>query len=92
MSTCYICATCGVQFEATEEPPPHCPICEDERQYVGWSGQSWTTLDELRARHHNDVRDDLGLTGIGTQPAFAIGQRCGGSSVAANWTPHVAQM
>ena len=71
----YICATCGVQFAATEEPPQQCPICEDERQYIGWSGQRWTTLDELRARHHNQVREDLGLVGIGTEPAFAIGQR-----------------
>ena len=52
-----------------------CPICEDERQYVGWSGQKWTTLEELREKHHNDIGDDLGLLGIGTEPAFAIGQR-----------------
>ena len=26
----YICATCGVQYAATETPPEHCPICEDE--------------------------------------------------------------
>src|SRR5438445_802464 len=61
-------ATCGA-------PPPRCDICEDERQYVGWSGQTWTTLDDLRRDHHNEIRDDLGLTGIGTKPAFAIGQR-----------------
>ncbi len=57
------------------EPPERCDICEDERQYVGWSGQHWTTLDDLRRDHHNEIRDDLGLTGIGTKPAFAIGQR-----------------
>ena len=73
--TSYICATCGVQFAPTEGPPQRCPICEDERQYVGWSGQRWTDLDELRKKHHNDVRDDSGLTGIGTEPSFAIGQR-----------------
>jgi hypothetical protein len=71
----YICATCGVQFAATDEAPHRCPICEDERQYVGWSGQRWTTLAELRAKHHNQVREDLGVTGIGTEPSFAIGQR-----------------
>ena len=54
---------------------PTFPVCEDERQYVGWSGQRWTTLDQLREKHHNEVRDDLGLVGIGTEPAFAIGQR-----------------
>lgn len=75
MSTHHICATCGVQFAATEKAPEHCPICEDERQYVGWKGQRWTTLDELRRTHRNEVRDELGLTGIGTEPSFAIGQR-----------------
>jgi len=71
----YICATCGVQHEPSDEPPDHCVICEDERQYVGWSGQRWTTLEELRAGHKNEIHDDLGLTGIGTKPAVAIGQR-----------------
>src|SRR5438128_28317 len=71
----YICATCGVQHEPSDEPPDHCVICEDERQYVGWSGQRWTTLEELRAGHKNEIHDDLGLTGVGTKPAVAIGQR-----------------
>ncbi len=72
---CHICATCGVQFSPSAEPPASCPVCEDERQYVGWGGQRWSSLDELRERHHNELRDDLRLTGIGTQPSFAIGQR-----------------
>jgi len=71
----YICATCGVQYPPSTEPSERCDICEDERQYVGWSGQRWTTLDDLRRNHDNEIRDDLGLTGIGTKPAFAIGQR-----------------
>ncbi len=50
-------------------------MCEDDRQYVGWSGQRWTTLDELQESHHNDVRTDAGVAGIGTSPSFAIGQR-----------------
>ena len=33
--TNYICSTCGTQFAATGAPPAHCPICEDERQYIG---------------------------------------------------------
>ncbi|HKB17670.1 MAG TPA: MBL fold metallo-hydrolase [Candidatus Dormibacteraeota bacterium] len=72
---CHICATCGTQFAASIDPPAACPICEDERQYVGWSGQKWTTLDSLRGGHRNLIRDDLGVTGIGTEPSFAIGQR-----------------
>lgn len=75
MDSCFICVTCGTQFAPTSEEPEHCPICEDERQYVGWSGQRWTTLDALRSDHTNRIRDDLGLTGIGTDPSFAIGQR-----------------
>ena len=71
----FICATCGAQFTPAVGPPSRCPVCEDERQYVGWGGQRWTTLDELRAKHHAELRDDAGVLGIGTEPAFAIGQR-----------------
>ena len=74
--TNYMCVTCGTQFDASAQPPAHCPICEDERQYVGPGGQRWTTLEEL-ARGHDDVFRILepGLFGIGTTPSFAIGQR-----------------
>ena len=74
--THYICVTCGMQFAAADNPPAHCPICEDERQYVGWQGQQWTMLAALQSDHHNEIREvEPGLTGIGTQPSFAIGQR-----------------
>jgi hypothetical protein len=71
----FICATCGTQFPDSEAPPPACPICEDARQWVPEDGQQWTTMDELAREHHNVVRTDGELTGIGTEPAFAIGQR-----------------
>ncbi len=72
----WICETCGVQFPETDEPPGRCPICEDERQYVGYGGQRWTTLDALRESHHADVRElEAGLVGISCEPSFAIGQR-----------------
>jgi hypothetical protein len=72
----FICVTCGTQFAESAEPPPRCPICEDERQYVGWDGQRWTTLEELRSDHRADVREEEpGLVGIGCEPSFAIGQR-----------------
>ncbi len=72
----YICVTCGTQYPESGAPPEHCPICEDERQYIGSSGQRWTTLDKLRSDHHNIVKtEEPGLTGIGTEPKFAIGQR-----------------
>ena len=72
----FICVTCGTQFAETDEPPERCEVCEDERQYVGWAGQQWTTLDELRRSHRSVVRlEELGLYGIGIEPSFAIGQR-----------------
>ena len=74
--THFICKTCGTQFAATENEPERCPICEDERQYIGWQGQQWTTLSGLQAAHHNVIKTiEPNLTGIGTHPSFAIGQR-----------------
>jgi hypothetical protein len=71
-----ICVTCGTQFAASDRPPERCPICEDERQFVGWAGQEWTTLADLRARHRLALTDEGdGLLGIGCEPKFAIGQR-----------------
>jgi hypothetical protein len=72
----YICATCGVQHAETDAPPEHCPICEDERQYIGHNGQQWMTIQELQTTHRNRIEQiDVNLTGIGTVPGFAIGQR-----------------
>ena len=72
----YICATCGTQFPDSAAPPQECPICEDERQYIGHAGQRWTTLAELQRERTNAFREiELGLTGIGSEPAFAIGQQ-----------------
>lgn len=72
----YFCVTCGAQFAETPAPPDRCPICDDERQYVGSKGQQWITPEALKAAHHNIVREEeSGLTGIGTEPDFAISQR-----------------
>lgn len=72
----FICTTCGIQFPTTDQPPKQCTICTDERQYVDWNGQQWTTLEELRQSHRITVRlEELGLFGIGMEPSFAIGQR-----------------
>ena len=72
----WICATCGVQYPDTDAPPPGCPICEDERQYVGWDGQRWTTMAELSADHQVVLREEEpDLIGVGVEPAFGIGQR-----------------
>lgn len=72
----YICVTCGTQFCETDQPPGRCPICEDERQFVNWEGQQWTTLNQLRVSHSNRIEvEGTSLVGIGTEPSFAIGQR-----------------
>jgi hypothetical protein len=76
MATAFICSTCGAQYAPAAEAPAGCAICLDERQYVGWDGQEWTTLEELRQEHRADIRtEEPGLTGIGSTPGFAIGQR-----------------
>jgi hypothetical protein len=72
----FICETCGTQFAPSDVPPPGCPICLDERQYVGDGGQRWTTMNALAADHLNRVEEvEPGLVGIGTEPAFGIAQR-----------------
>ena len=72
----FICATCGVQYPPSETPPESCPVCADERQFLPQSGQHWTTLETMQATHCNAWRrHEPDLFGIGTMPAFAIGQR-----------------
>ena len=73
----WICATCGVQYAASEQPPARCPICEDQRQYIGYQGQRWTTLERMRQDGYRNIitTEEPGLTGIATEPSFAIGQR-----------------
>lgn len=72
-----ICVTCGTQYPESEKKPSRCMICEDERQYVGWDGQQWTTLDEMRSGgFRNEIRqEEAGVFSIVTKPEFAIGQR-----------------
>src|SRR6266568_4929920 len=72
-----ICVTCGVQQAPSDEQPESCPICEDERQYVRPGGQAWTTLAGIAAQGHRiELREqEPGLTGVGIEPSFGIGQR-----------------
>jgi glyoxylase-like metal-dependent hydrolase (beta-lactamase superfamily II) len=72
----WICVTCGVQYSRSENPPERCPICEDERQYVGLRGQTWTSLEELQAGHKNlFAEEERDVWSIRTEPAVGIGQR-----------------
>lgn len=74
--TAHLCATCATQYPPSDTPPDRCPICDDERQYVGAGGQRWTTLEELRRGHDNAYHEhEPGLTSVITVPGFAINQR-----------------
>ena len=75
MSTEPMCQACGMQYAAARDD---CPVCEDERQYVPQSGQQWTNLSALRESGTYTPRIEEqgpGLTGVGSNPGFAIGQR-----------------
>lgn len=74
--TGWICTTCGTQYPVSPQAPSACLICQDSRQYVGWSGQNWTTLESLFQTHKNTIsEEESGLHSIHTQPDFAIGER-----------------
>lgn len=71
-----ICVTCGTQFATSNEIPRGCPICRDDRQFIGPQGQEWITLDELRKTHRNFLFEEgWNVWGIHTDPEFGIGQR-----------------
>jgi hypothetical protein len=71
----YICVTCGTQYPESDQPPAHCPICEDERQYVNPDGQQWTTLEALRPDHHTVIEPvEPGLYHLKPEPKVGIGQ------------------
>lgn len=72
----FICTACGTEYPTSEQPPAQCTICEEERQYVPPTGQGWTTLPALAVTRMNAFHQyEPGIIGIGSQPAFAIGQR-----------------
>lgn len=74
--TPFICETCGTQLAPTPREPDRCPVCEDERQYVGPGGQRWTTLDGYRTTHANVfAEEEPGLHSIHPRPKAGIGQR-----------------
>ncbi len=73
--TCFICETCGTQYAESATPPQRCPICEDDRQYVGPDGQRWTTHQSLGWRYRLRIEEDDSLLAIGMPSGFAIPQR-----------------
>jgi hypothetical protein len=71
----FICETCGTQYAPSDRAPAHCNICEDDRQYVGWNGQRWTTHRVLARTHTLRIGEDDGLLAFSISPQFAIPQR-----------------
>ncbi|EAU36488.1 conserved hypothetical protein [Aspergillus terreus NIH2624] len=73
-----ICSTCGTQFSVPTVSS--CKICDDPRQYIPPTGQSWTTLRALQTskNYHNDFVPDTthpdALIAIHTTPKLGIGQ------------------
>ncbi|KAI0102714.1 beta-lactamase-like protein [Nemania sp. FL0031] len=76
-----VCKTCGTQFPTDDKRKvTTCLICDDPRQYVPPSGQSFVSLDALRSSGHKNVFtpmpvDPERLIAINSQPKVAIGQR-----------------
>ncbi len=71
----YICVTCGTQYPESDQPPAHCPICEDERQYVNPNGQQWTTLEALLPDHQMVIEPvEPHLYHLKPEPKVGIGQ------------------
>ncbi|PZP32978.1 MAG: MBL fold metallo-hydrolase [Roseateles depolymerans] len=71
----FMCCTCGTEHDEQPTPPALCRICSDERQYVAWDGQAWTTHEQLAAHHRPRIERDHALLGVGLTPPFAIPQR-----------------
>lgn len=69
-----VCVTCGTQYPEAE-PMTECRVCRDERQYVGWAGQRWTTTAEIAREHEIAFDDAAGVTTMALAPSFAIGNR-----------------
>lgn len=76
-----VCETCGTQFPTEDKlNVTTCFICDDPRQYVPPSGQSFVSLRSLRSGGHKNVfmpipGDPGRFMAIHTQPKVGIGQR-----------------
>ncbi|KAK1927792.1 hypothetical protein DB88DRAFT_507865 [Papiliotrema laurentii] len=69
-----ICVACGTQYPGARD---RCVICDDPRQFVPPTGQSWTSLSDLQqSRTHEVKRDeeDHRVSFIHTTPGFGINQ------------------
>ncbi|KAF4977205.1 hypothetical protein FZEAL_6233 [Fusarium zealandicum] len=78
-ATWLVCETCGTQYPTADRSNVKtCKICDDPRQFVPPSGQSFTTLGALQKTHSNEFIpcvSDPRLVFISSAPRLAIGQR-----------------
>src|SRR3546814_3893673 len=58
---CFTCVTCGTQFADSAREPDRCPVCEDERQYVGRGGQQWTRSEEHTSELQSLMRNSYAV-------------------------------
>ncbi|KAL2400433.1 hypothetical protein ABEF95_006469 [Exophiala dermatitidis] len=81
-----ICTACGTQYDVEEKDAAilsECRICEDPRQFIPETGQSFTTLANLRAsdKKYRNVFEPCAsgqnenVVEVWTEPKFGIGQR-----------------
>ncbi|EXJ82554.1 hypothetical protein A1O3_06367 [Capronia epimyces CBS 606.96] len=75
-----VCTACGAQYDVDEKTgKDECRICDDPRQFVPETGQSFTTLANLQAGNYKNVFEPCKQNGnvveIWTEPKFGIGQR-----------------
>ncbi|OAL55956.1 hypothetical protein IQ07DRAFT_184575 [Pyrenochaeta sp. DS3sAY3a] len=70
-----VCETCGTQFDVDlSEHPETCRICDDPRQYVPASGQTWTSLKKENRLQKNTFEtdpNDARIHYISTKPLTA---------------------
>ncbi len=72
----FLCTGCGLQYPISEEPPPICILCRDERRAIPRERHSWTSQQAIRDTHFTVFRRiGPGIMGIGTQPSFGLGHR-----------------
>jgi len=75
--TLWICQACGLEHTASTDPPTHCVVCDDERQYVPPGGQKWTTseLQEKDGTRAMIAEVEPGLHRMTVEPSIGIGHQ-----------------
>ncbi|WBV56173.1 hypothetical protein PFY10_18420 [Chryseobacterium daecheongense] len=70
-----MCTECGIQYPESYQGNL-CLICNDERQSVPQSGQSWTAHEKLLEKHSIKIKKlNNNLYELVVNPRFSIGQR-----------------